>query len=289
LQEAKTVSCLYCKKRIKLETEERLQHRQTNKVQDGVLTSLSKGEELSEGSVPCDSGSKTDSTEVNSVRSEDSPSKSLIEMQKVTFDNYNYLQVPKDVLEYTKRLKGICGEASIASLFECNVKDVFMVWGIGESNFKGWTLQKEMKFIINKFGYDAKQRVIKDKYKLPDADFAIIRVSFGEPNQHWSKTAKESHYLAIKRFKQGWYIYDNSIGEFDGKPINGIWIEKSEYYKWMEANKMFVTSYIEITGTQCGNCGLKHFPETKCSIQPSEGEWYWKKLNEVTGRASSQQ
>lgn len=83
LQEAKTVSCLYCKKRIKLETEERLQHRQTNKAQDGVLTSLSKGEELSGGSVPCDSGSKTDSTEVNSVRSEDSPSKSLIEMQKV--------------------------------------------------------------------------------------------------------------------------------------------------------------------------------------------------------------
>jgi hypothetical protein len=33
-------------------------------------------------------------------------------MQKMTFDNYNYVQVPKDVLEYSERLGGICGEAS---------------------------------------------------------------------------------------------------------------------------------------------------------------------------------
>ncbi len=51
--------------------EKRLQHHQTNKVQDGLLASTSKNEEVVEGSVSCDSGTRADSNEVNSVGSED--------------------------------------------------------------------------------------------------------------------------------------------------------------------------------------------------------------------------
>jgi len=167
--------------------------------------------------------------------------------KQITFNKYNYLYVPKDVLEYAKKLGGICGQASIASLLKCNIKDVFNAWGTKEENFRGWTLQKEMKEILDKLGYNAKQKGAKDKNKLPNSDFAIIRVSFGKPEQHWSKTASLSHYIAIKRFQEGWYIYDNAIDFFEGKPINGIWIEKSEYYKVMEIEEMFVTSYLEIT------------------------------------------
>lgn len=205
--------------------------------------------------------------------------------EPIIFNHYNYLQVPQDVLVYAEKLNGICGEASISALLECNLKDVFDAWGIGEENFRGWTLQREMRIILNKLGYDSQQLGVKDKTILPDSDFAIIRVSFGNPKQHWSKTASLSHYLAIKRFKQGWYIYDNAIDFFDGKPVNGVWIEKSEYYKVMERQNMFVTSYIQLLPQQCGNCGLKHFPKTKCSIQPEEQEWYFKKLNEVSGNS----
>lgn len=166
---------------------------------------------------------------------------------KLVFHKYNYLETPKDTLEYAARLDGICGEAAIAALMGCNLKDVFEAWGIGEDNFKGWTLQKDMKIILHKLGYEAKQKGIKDKNKLPDSDFVIIRVSFGKPDQHWAKTASLSHYIAIKRFQQGSYIYDNAIDSFDGKPINGIWIEKSEYYKIMKDRGMFLTSYLEIT------------------------------------------
>lgn len=167
-------------------------------------------------------------------------------MGHIEFTKYNYIKTPQDTLEYGKRLDGICGEAAIAALLECNLKDVFDAWDIGEDNFRGWTLQKEMKIILSKLGYEVKQRNVKDKNKLPDSDFAIIRVSFGKPDQHWSKTARQSHYLAIKRFMQGWYIYDNAIDFFDGKPINGCWIEKSEYYKVMKDQDMFITSYLEI-------------------------------------------
>ena len=190
----------------------------------------------------------------------------MVEQKKLIFHNYNYLKTPQDTLEYAKRLNGICGEAAIAALMDCSLKDVFKAWGIGEDNFRGWTLQKEMKEILDKLGYEAKQKGVKDKDKLPDSDFAIIRVSFGKPEQHWSKTASLSHYIAIKRFQQGWYIYDNAIDLFDGKPINGIWIEKSEYYKVMKDQNMFVTSYLEITKK----------PEVDSS-QPldvkQEGEW----------------
>ena len=167
-------------------------------------------------------------------------------MNKLIFHNYNYLQTPQDTLEYAKRLGGICGPAAIAALLECNLKDVFEKGEIDESQFRGWTLQKEMKAILDKLGYDTKQKGVKDKNKLPDSDFAVIRVSFGKPGQHWSKTASLSHYIALKRFKQGWYVYDNAIDFFDGKPINGIWIERSEYYKVMQDQSMFVTSYLEI-------------------------------------------
>ena len=168
------------------------------------------------------------------------------DQQKIIFRNYNYIQVPQDSLEYAERLGGICGEAAIGALLGCNIKEVFLAWGIGENNFGGYTLQKEMRFILEKLGYSSQQRSVKDKKVLPDTDFAILRVSFGNPSQHWSKTATLSHYLALKRFQQGWYIYDNAIDLFDGKPINGLWIEKSEYPQWMEDQDMFITSYLEI-------------------------------------------
>lgn len=177
----------------------------------------------------------------------------LVEGEKIVINNYNHLRTPQDVLEYIERLGGICGEATIAALMGINVRDVFSVWGIGEENFKGWTTQKEMRVILDRLGYNVKQKRVKDKYRLPNSDFAIIRVSFGNPNQFWLETASVSHYIAIRKFQQGWYVYDSAINLFDGKPINGIWIEKSEYYKVMEEQNMFITSYLEIIRKIEGN------------------------------------
>jgi len=167
--------------------------------------------------------------------------------EPMLFHNYNHLRTPKDTLKYVERLGGICGEAAIAALLDCEVKTVFAAWGINESDFRGWTLQKEMRRILDRLGYDCKQKSVEDKKKLPDSDFAIVRVSFGKPDQHWAKTASLSHYIALRRFVQGWYVYDSAISMFDGKPINGLWIEKSEYCKVIEAEDMFITSYLEVT------------------------------------------
>ena len=170
-----------------------------------------------------------------------------MEQTQIIFQKYNYLQTPKDVLEYADKYNGICGEASIASLLDITVKDVFDKGDINRDTFRGFTLQKEMRKILSKLGCASIQKRVSDKHKIPYCDFGIIRVSFGEPEQHWAKTASLSHYIAIKRFKQGRYIYDTAIDVFDGNPVNGVWIEESEYYKIMDDQKMFITSYLELT------------------------------------------
>ena len=167
--------------------------------------------------------------------------------EPVLFDNYSFDPTPNDVLEYAKKLNGICGEASIGALLKINVKDVLDIWGIDEKEFKGFTLQKDMIAILKKAGYSVTQKRVKDKHLLPNCHFGIIRVAFGKPDQHWMKTAKSSHYICIKRFQQGTFVYDNAIYEFDGVSHNGVWIEKFEYYKWMKSEEMFITSYLDIS------------------------------------------
>ena len=172
-----------------------------------------------------------------------------MEQTQIIFQKYNYLQVPMDVLDYAEKYNGICGEAAIAALLDITVKDVFDKGNIDRENFRGFTLQKEMRAILIRLGYSSIQKSVDNKFILPDCDFGIIRVSFGTPEQHWGKTSSLSHYIAIKRFMQGWYIYDNAIDMFDGQKINGIWIDKSEYYKVMKQQNMFVTSYLQLHKT----------------------------------------
>lgn len=195
---------------------------------------------------------------------------------------YQYIggfDTPEDLLRTIKEIDGCCGQCAIASILGIKVMDVFEKWGIDLKTFKHHTSQKEMKQILEILGYDSKQRPSpKDKISIPNCDLGIIRVSFGDRNAHWMQIAQNSHYIGIKKFHGRRYIFDN-IQEFDGKPINGMWIEFTEYYKLMMAEKMFITSYLEILPNQCGNCGLKHFPKTKCSLQPDIGEWVFKDLN----------
>ncbi|MFW9875394.1 MAG: hypothetical protein ACFFG0_19990 [Candidatus Thorarchaeota archaeon] len=171
-------------------------------------------------------------------------------MKKITFDNFNYEQTPEDVREYVEKYNGICGEAVIASLFHITVKEVFEKWGIDMKNFKGFTTEKEMRIILNKFGYKCIRKRVKDKFSIPKCNFGILRVSYGNPKDHWQKIARESHYLGIVRYMQGRYVYDNAINLWDGKPINGVWIHESEYPKWMKAENMFITSYLELIKTE---------------------------------------
>jgi len=51
--------------------------------------------------------------------------------------------------------------------------------------------------------------------------------------------------------------------------------------KWLPEylEKGYITSYLEVIPPQCGNCGLCHQPNTKCSMQPESEEWVWKPLN----------
>ena len=98
-----------------------------------------------------------------------------------------------------------------------------------------------MKEIIRSFGFEVKQQGIKNKFSIPKCSLAIVRVSFGNPKQHWIETAKRSHYLALKKFKGNYYVLDNI--KVDG---GYAWVERTEYRKVIENEKMFITSYLEL-------------------------------------------
>jgi hypothetical protein len=156
---------------------------------------------------------------------------------------------PQDCLEYTQKIGGVCGLASIAGLLGVNVLDIFNTWEKDSKDFRHFTSQKEMKHILSKCGFKATQKSIgKNKVAIPNIDFGIIRVSFGEQNQHWMITAKNSHYIAIKKMSDDRrYIFDNGFENFNDKPVNGMWIEVSEYWvKIAMQEKMFVTSYLDV-------------------------------------------
>lgn len=185
------------------------------------------------------------------------------QMQKILFDNYNYEQTPEDVRTYVDKYKGVCGEAAIAAIFMTTVENVFKKWGIEMSKFRGFTSEKEMKEILKNFRYKAIRKGVKDKYSIPECDFGIIRVSFGKPTDHWQKIARESHYLGVVKFEKGRYVYDNAIDKFDDKVINGIWIHESEYPKWMKAESMFITSYLELRPEICPELSVGSKPADK--------------------------
>lgn len=155
---------------------------------------------------------------------------------------------PKDCFYYSTEIKGTCAETQIAALLGIDTKDVFKKWGVKEKDFRHDTRQKETKEILSLFGYTTMQKSAKtDKKILSECNLAILRVSFGDPNQHWMLTTKYSHYLALKRMPCGErYIFDN-FETFDDKQVNGMWIEEQEYYKKiMKTEKMFITSFLEI-------------------------------------------
>ncbi len=175
-------------------------------------------------------------------------------MQKVTtLLDYKYIgsfKKPEDCRKYSQEIKGCCGQSAIASILGIGVADVFKAWNVKEENFRNCTSQKEMKQILLLFGYKSKQRSVKDKLTFPKCDLAIIRVSFGDRNQHWMEISKRSHYLGLKKMPSGVrYVFD-SFQNFDNKPTNGLWVEHSEYKKVMHNEKMFITSYLELTPTE---------------------------------------
>lgn len=168
-----------------------------------------------------------------------------MKQKKIEFRTYSFSSTPEDYLEHQKRMEGICGLSAIASLLGTSMGEVLEVFGINQDEFKGYTTEKEMRKILGRFGYDVKRRHVKDKHSLPDCDFGIIRVSFGDIDQVWYKTMERSHYVAIKRFERGRFIYDN-LDTFDNQKVNGVWIHEREYPLLMSAENMFVTSYLEV-------------------------------------------
>jgi len=131
----------------------------------------------------------------------------------VEYDCIGNWKKPDDCLEYTQKIGGVCGLASIAGLLDKRVIDIFNSWSKKPEDFRHFTSQKEMKQIFFTLGFEAKQKSIgKQKIAIPDIDFGIIRVSFGEQNQHWMLTAKNSHYIAIRKMPDGRrYIFNEII------------------------------------------------------------------------------
>lgn len=156
---------------------------------------------------------------------------------------FGNLPIPADYEEYRVKIDNCCAELALAGLFEVSVSFVFSFAGIKLKDLPKGTSQKRVREILKKWGYKTIQKSVKDKHSIPKCDFAIVRVSFGNPKQFWIETAKRSHYLALKKFNTHHYVLDNGV-IVDGKAHH--WIERNEFKKVMKAEKMFVTSYLEI-------------------------------------------
>lgn len=165
------------------------------------------------------------------------------EEKVINFDS-KYLgsfPIPRGYSKYAEEINNCCGELAIAGLLNISVPKVFEKTGVKITDLVKGTSQKRMREILDKLGFNAKQRGVKNKFRLPKSDLAIVRVSFGDPKQHWIETAKKSHYLALKRFGLIYYVLDNM--KIDDKYK---WVERIEYSKVIEADKMFITSYLEV-------------------------------------------
>jgi len=161
----------------------------------------------------------------------------------VTFSPFAFgaFPIPTDYIKFIDKVENCCGQLAIASALNISVMRVFKRAGLKRSDLKTGTRQKKMIEILKLLGCDVKQKGVRNRFRFPRVDLAIIRVSFGHPDQHWIKTAKLSHYITLKRFGINHYVLDNV--KVDGRVH---WIELSEYYKVMEADKMFITSYLEL-------------------------------------------
>lgn len=167
-------------------------------------------------------------------------------LPQVIFDplSIGAFPIPQDYSEYHSKVNNCCGELAVAGVLNILVKEVFSKGGVKESDLKKGTSVKNLRIILKKLGFETKQCSVTDKFKIPKCDLAIVRVAFGEPDQHWMKTVKSSHYIALRKFTgMNYYVLDN-CAVLDNKEF--VWIEKSEYRKLMVAEKMFVTSYLEL-------------------------------------------
>jgi len=167
------------------------------------------------------------------------------QQEKIINLNHLYLgsfPIPSGYAKYDVEIKNCCGELAIAGLLNIPVPMVFKKGKIKITDLEKGTSQKKMREILKNLGFKTKQHGVKDKFKIPKCDLAIVRISFGNPKQHWIETAKKSHYLALKKFKSGnYYVLDNM--KIDGKYS---WIERTEFKKVIEADKIFITSYLEL-------------------------------------------
>lgn len=141
-------------------------------------------------------------------------------------------------------IKNCCGELAISAVLNIPTIKVFEKAEIKPEDLKKGTSQKRMKEILKSFGYEVKQKGVENKFRMPRTDLAVVRVSFGKPEQFWMLTAKRSHYVALKRFGFNRYVLDNV--KVDGKIQ---WIEAIEYRKIMEAESIFITSFLELKST----------------------------------------
>ena len=153
-----------------------------------------------------------------------------------------HFPIPLGYSKYALEVDNCCGELAIAGVVNIRVPQVFEKGKILKAELSKGTLQKRMREILSNLGYETTQRSVKDKFKIPKCDLAIVRVSFGDPEQFWIETARRSHYVALKRSGANHYVLDNRV-LVDGKHA---WIERIEFRKVIKADKMFVTSYLEI-------------------------------------------
>lgn len=154
---------------------------------------------------------------------------------------FGYFPIPPGYSKYALEVDNCCGELAIAGALDMPVPHVFEKGKIIKTELGKGTLQKRMREILNNLGYETIQKGVKNKFKIPKCDLAIVRVSFGDPEQFWIETARQSHYIALRRSGVNHYVLDNV--RIDGKYE---WVLSTEYTKIMKAEKMFVTSYLEI-------------------------------------------
>ena len=150
--------------------------------------------------------------------------------------------VPSDNLEsqrvYADENGGVCGPASIASIERTTVKVIVDKWPGG---YRGYAPMRDMVQVLRELGWTVRRkRGSKNRqWPSPSTDLAIVRIQWLDDDgqeYYWAVAPLHTHYVAMKKIGEDWYVFCNGTGVFRTSSYAG-----AHYF-----DIGYMTSYLEL-------------------------------------------
>ncbi len=134
--------------------------------------------------------------------------------------------------------QGTCGPAAVAALTNKTVRQVIEDW---PGEYRGWGAWRDIKKLLEEYGYSVKARGAKKCYNFPliNTDMAILRIQWLKDDgteYYWAEASRHTHFVAMKKDSGKLWVFCNSRLWFDAYSLIGCDYLENGY----------VTSYYEL-------------------------------------------